>query len=413
MDALALQQHFLWFLERSIHGDGQRIYFDNAATSQKPMQVINAELDFYNKHNATVHRGLYDAAESATTLYEQVRTKVATFINAAHAEEIIFTSGATEGINAFAYMWQAQINPGDEIIITQAEHHANLLPWQRLAKQRGAVLKFFPLDCNDFCIAQDALNLITSKTKLLAIAHESNVLGPMWRENQLEQLIKKAHEVGAKVLLDGAASIAHQKIDVQALNIDVMVASGHKMLGPTGVGFLYIKKELHDACEPYRLGGSMVYSVAYDGATWAKAPQKFEAGTPPIAQVIGLGAAIDFYNQFIPIEQLKKHEAHLCKVLIEGLLHIKGVRILGNIKKLTTQGHLVTFVVEHVHAHDLAAYLSSRNVMVRAGHHCAQPLATLLGVQSSLRVSFFGYNFEQEVLLFLEILRQGITELRS
>ena len=407
MNPSALKKHFPWFVK----GVASRIYFDNAATSQKPMQVINAEFDFYTNQNASVHRGLYEVAESATSAYEQVRAKVAAFINARYPEEIIFNSGATEGINSFAAMWQRHLSPGDEIIITQAEHHANLLPWQRLAQQTGAVLKFFPLDAATHCIVQDAIDLISPKTKLVAVAHCSNVLGSIWQEGQLEAIIQKAHQGGAKVLLDAAASVAHKKIDVQKLSIDAMVFSGHKMLGPTGIGVLYLRKEVHDVCEPYQLGGSMVYSVSYEAAQWAKAPQKFEAGTPPIAQVMGLGAAVDFYKQFIDFEALKKHEAELCKVLLEGLTKICGVRLLGNKTLIEQQGHLVTFVVDGIHAHDLAAYLSSRNFMVRAGHHCAQPLAQLLGAQSSLRVSFLMYNTSDEVLQFLDALRDGIRTL--
>lgn len=412
MNPLVFKELFPWFAFKDSTLQGNRIYFDSAAMSQKPQSVIDAESNFYCEQNASVHRGLYDAAESATIAYEQVRAKVATFINAKYAEEIIFTSGATDSINQFAQMMEVRLQSGDEIILTQAEHHANLLPWQQLAQRTGAILKFFPLNTQSFIIEQNAVDLITSKTKVIAVAHTSNVLGPIWQPGQLEQLIERAHQVGAVVLIDAAASIAHQKLDAQKLNADAIAFSGHKILAPTGIGVLYLKKMLANELEPVRFGGSMVYSVSYEGAAWAQTPKKFEAGTPPVAQVMGLGAALDFYNQCINFEELKKHETALCTYLIEHLVTLEGIRILGNQERIAASGHLVTFVVAQIHAHDLAAYLNNHNIMVRAGHHCAQPLANLLQAPSSVRVSFFGYNTKDEIDVFIGVLKKAIEALR-
>lgn len=412
MNPLVFKKFFPWFAFKDNSLQGNRIYFDNAATSQKPQSVINAELNFYREQNASVHRGLYDVAEFATSEYEQIRAKVATFINAKYTEEIIFSSGATDSINQFAVMMESCLKSGDEIIVTQAEHHANLIPWQQLAKKTGAILKFFPLNCQTFTVEQNAIDLITLKTKIIAVTHSSNVLGPIWQSGQLEAIIERAHVIGATVLVDAAASIAHQKLDTQKLNADVVVFSGHKMLAPTGIGVLYIKKSLAESLEPVRFGGSMLYSVSYEQAMWAQMPKKFEAGTPPIAQVMGLGAAIDFYNEFIKFEELKKHEVELCAYLIELLATVDGIRILGNYERMRVSGHLVTFVVAGIHAHDIAAYLNTYNIMVRAGHHCAQPLANLLQAPSSVRVSFFGYNTKEEIDVFIGVLRSAIKALR-
>ena len=402
-----LKQYFSWFSTHS-----QAIYFDHAATTHKPEFVIAAESNFYREQNASVHRGLYDAAESATSAYEEVRTKIAEFIGAAHSEEIIFTAGATDGLNMLAQMMEQQIKPGDELLVTQAEHHANLVPWQQLAVKTGAVLKFFPLDKASYLIDSAAEDLITSKTTLISVPLSSNVLGPIWHDGQLEAMIKKAQQVGAKIFIDAAAAVAHQKLEVQKLGIDALVFSGHKMLAPSGIGVLYLKKSFAQQLTPVRFGGSMVYSVSFDGATWANAPKKFEAGTPPIAQVIGLGAAIDFYNQYIDFKSMQKHEAELCSYAMEKLNQFSGIRILGNQSRVQSKRHLLTFVVDKIHAHDLAAYFSQHKIMVRAGHHCAQPLANLLQAPSSVRVSFFGYNTVEEIDVFIAVLEQAIIVLR-
>lgn len=377
------------------------IYFDSAATSQKPRQVIDAVTHFYESQNSTIHRAVYAFGEQATTLYEQARNTVAEFINA-DVHEIVFTKGATESINAVATGWALDhLKHGDEILLTQMEHHANLLPWQQVAKRNGVVLKFIPVLSDGTLDLSSLDELITKKTKLVSCVHVSNALGT---HNDIETIIKKAHIVGAKVLIDAAQSIAHQKIDVKKINCDFLVFSGHKIVGPTGIGVLYIKKDLHDQMQPYEFGGGMVYEVDYTTASWLKAPHKFEAGTPPIAQAIGLGAAITYIQKNIDFEQLKNHESKLCAVLINGLQKNNKITILGPIEQLKTQGHLVSFVVEGMHAHDVATYLSNYGICVRAGHHCAQPLAKLMGIQASVRASFYAYNTLEEVEKFLEVI---------
>lgn len=376
------------------------IYFDNAATSQKPQHVIDAMTHFYESQNSTIHRSVYSFGEQATTLYEQARAKVAQFINA-DVHEVIFTKGATESINAVATGWALQhLKSGDEILLTQMEHHSNLLPWQYVTQRTGAVLKFISV-LPDGTLDMNSLDqLITKKTKLVSCVHVSNALGT---HNDIATIIKKAHAQGAKVLIDAAQSIAHQKVDVKKLNCDFLVFSGHKMMGPTGIGILYLKKELHDQMQPYEFGGGMVYEVDFTHASWLKAPHKFEAGTPPIAQAIGLGAAIDYLNTHIDFKKLQEHEAQLCRVLVEGLQQNSKIHILGPIAQLKTQGHLVSFVVKDMHAHDVATYLSNHGICVRAGHHCAQPLAKLMNIQASVRASFYAYNTLEEVEHFLQI----------
>lgn len=389
---------------------GERlVYLDTAATSQRPSAVIDAVTDFYTNRNTSVHRGVFPLSEQATQDYEDARELVQTFINAKDPSEIIFTAGTTAAINFIADTWaRDHIKKGDEIVVTQVEHHANLLPWQRTAKRNGAVLKFLTVDPKDFLVKDHIDEIITNKTKLVSVVHVSNVLGKIWREGQLEKLIKKAHSVGAKVLLDCAQSVAHQVVDVQKLDADFVVFSGHKMLAPTGVGVLYIKKELHDDVEPYQVGGSMIHDVSFEAAYWAEAPEKYEAGTPPIAQVLGLGAAVEFFNEHVDFAALHKHESQICRQLVEGLSAMKGVTIFGNQKNLKTCGHLVTFVVDTVHAHDVAAMLGMQDICVRAGHHCVQPYAKLLDIESSVRASFYMYNQAEDIEILLRELHEVI-----
>ena len=394
---------------------GQKlIYLDNAATTQKPKQVIDAISDFYSNFNATVHRGIYELSEKATEMYEATRDKVATFINASDRSEIVFTSGTTEGINFVAESWALQhLKTGDEIILTQAEHHANLVPWLRIAEKTGAKIKFIELDTENFEFKEPGENFFNKKTKLVSLVHVSNVLGNIWKDGQLESIIKRAHDVGAKVLIDAAQSVPHNKVDVQNLNPDFLVFSGHKMFGPTGVGVLYMKKELHEEVEPYKVGGSMVYSVAFDKVTWQQAPNKFEAGTPAIAQVIGLGATIDFINENINFDELRNHEEKLCVQMFEGLKSIEGIKILGNKSNLMCCGHLITFTINGVHSHDVASMLGTKGVAVRAGHHCAQPLGNLFNVESSVRASLYAYNTEEDVETFIRELGEVVKEFKS
>ncbi len=414
------------------------VYLDSAATAQKPQSVIEAVCHFYTYENSNIARGVYDLAEQATELYEGVRQKTATFIGASSPSEVIFTSGATAAFNFVADTWGRQnIAAGDEIVITQAEHHANLLPWQRLAQQSGATLKYLPVHpetfaiaCSDISHAGEELmpgltstcsdpscdiitSTITEKTKLVSVTADSNVLGGIWAEGQLAQVIARAKQVGARVMLDAAQLVCHKKVNVEQLGIDFMAIAGHKLLAPTGVGVLYINKDLHDAIEPYQLGGSMVYSAGFSDAKWQKAPHKFEAGTPPIAQVIGLGAAIDYYNKNIDFDELAASEAKLAGMALDGLQAIERITILGNAERIRKNGHLISFVHEDHHPHDIASCLDMRGLAVRAGHHCAQPLVQILGHEATLRISFHCYNTPEDVEVFLSELQAVIALLNE
>lgn len=391
------------------------VYLDNAATTHKPQQVVDSVVDFYTLHNSNVHRGLYDSGEQTTALYEGAREKVAKFINAKVSSEIIFTSGTTESINFVAQTWaESNLKPGDEILLTQAEHHANLLPWQRVAKQTGAVLKFIPINSKTFKIEQNVLEknsecLVTPRTKLVAVTYISNVLGDIWNQSQLENLIKNAKIHGAKILIDAAQAVAHRKIDVQFLNTDFLVFSGHKMFAPTGIGVLYIKSDLLEEIEPYKVGGGMVNSVSFENASWAKSPHKFEAGTPAIAQAIGLGTAIDYMSQKLNFEQIAEYEMFLYKKLLSELVKIEKIKIARNISETNPHGSIISFTVDGVHAHDIAGYVGGKGISVRAGHHCAQPLVKSLGFESLVRVSFGVYNTDQDVDMFVKELKEALT----
>lgn len=378
------------------------MYLDSAATSQRPQQVIDAVVDFYTKYNSNIHRSVHAFSEQATRMFEDVRSKVAEFIGAADSSEIIFTKGTTEGLNFAAATWgRKYIGPGDEILMTEMEHHANLLPWQQVALQKGATLKFIPITQSGSLDLSNLENLISAKTKVVSVIHASNVLGT---HVDVATIAKAAKKVGAKVVVDAAQTSPHQKLDVQKLGCDFLAFSGHKMLAPTGVGVLYIKKELHDQIPPYQFGGGMVFEAGYKKSTWQSAPYKFETGTPPIAQVLGLGAAIDYYNDCIDFDAARNYEAQLTAQAIDGLQKIEKIKILGPIDELKTSGHLVSFVVDDLHSHDVAAYLSNFGVCTRAGHHCAQPLAKKLGVISSVRASFMFYNTPQEVEKFVALM---------
>ncbi len=377
-------------------------YCDNAATTQKPQAVIDAITNFYSINNAPVHRGIYAHAERATEQYEQARAAVAQFINAKN-NEIIFTNGTTESINLAAQAWTTyNLKAGDEIIITELEHHANILPWQQLAQSHGIILRWIPIDTHGNLDFKKYITLLNSKTKLVALTHSSNIFGiPI----EVKKYIREARKVGARVLIDAAQTAPRQTINVQELDCDFLVFSGHKMLGPTGIGVLYCKQEVHHELQPYKRGGGMVYSVSQETATWRAMPHMLEAGTPPIASAIALGAAIN-YLKTIDFTALKKHEAQLCEQLIDGLAQFPQVKILGDIPEIKKSGHMVSFVVDTIHAHDVAAYLDKHNICVRAGNHCAQPLCTKLGIDSSVRISFYLYNNSKDVERIIEVLRQ-------
>jgi len=393
--------------------DPELVFLDSAASAQKPNQVIDAITNFYRTQNANIHRGLYSLSEQATIAYEEVREKVACFINTQSSNEIVFTKGTTEGINFIASAWaQNHLKAGDEILLTHTEHHANLLPWQRVAQKTGAVLKFIPLNRATFLLEPDQ-ELVNTRTKLVAVTMSSNVLGDVWPTGSMEKIIAQAHSVGAKILIDAAQAVGQQVVDVQKLGTDFMVFSGHKMLGPTGVGVLYINQSVHDEVEPYQLGGSMVYEVEWERATWAQAPTKFEAGTPPIAEVIGLGATIDYITQNINFDTLAKHYGALSTLLINGLQQLEEVTIYGNIQRMKQEGHVISFTVNGIHSHDIAAYLASKNIALRAGHHCAQPLIKLLNVDALVRASFAAYTTTDEVQALINHLPSAIKLLKN
>jgi cysteine desulfurase/selenocysteine lyase len=375
------------------------IYFDNAATSQKPQAVIDALTAFYTQSNANVHRGVYTLAENATQMYENARATIARWINA-DPSEIIFTRGTTESINLVASTWGSCIvEEDDSIVITELEHHSNMVPWQLLAYKNDAELKYIPVHADGTLDISKLSKIITKRTKFVSVSHVSNALGV---HNPIKEIIDRAHQVGAYILIDAAQSAAHQPIDVKKMDCDFLAFSGHKILGPTGIGVLYIKKEIAELMPPYQLGGGMVNEVDFQETSWRSTPHKFEAGTPAIAQAVGLAAAVNYLQNKIDWASLRAHEAALCTRAIQGLSAIKRVRLLGPLDELQKVGHIVTFTVEGMHPHDVAAYLDQFGICVRAGHHCAQPLAKKLGIDASVRVSFYCYNTLEEVEIFLK-----------
>lgn len=395
-------------LKQKINGH-PLIYFDNASTTQKPQEVLDSLINFYTTTNANTNRAVYTIGEQATQMYEDARAKVAAFIGASDASEIIFTKGTTEGINFIANTWgECDIEEGDEILLTEMEHHSNLVPWQMLAFRKNAKLKFIPVLPDGTLDMSTLSSLITPRTKLVSVTHVSNALGT---HNPIKEIIDAAHAVDAMVVIDAAQSVAHQPIDVQKMDADFLVFSGHKLLAPTGIGVLFIKKDLHDHVPPYQVGGGMVESVDFKETSWRSAPAKFEAGTPPIAQAIALGAAIEYAQKNIDWAQLRAHETGLTSMLIDGLSKISSVKILGPVEQLKKVGHLVSFTVDGMHAHDVAAYLDKYGICVRAGHHCAQPLAKKLGYDASVRASFYFYNTSEEVEQFIKIMQQLHKEL--
>ena len=383
LDVAKLKQDFPIF-DRKIR-DGQRlIYLDSGATAQKPNQVIDAEVNFYKHHNAAVHRGAHQLAEEATENFENARSMVAEFIGAG-SDEIVFTKSATESINLVAYALTSKLKSGDRIVVSEMEHHANLIPWQQLAKRTGADLAWFEVTPEGRLDLSDINSIITPNTAIVAITHQSNVLGTI---NPLEAIVRRAQEVGAEVLLDACQSVPHMAIDVHNLGIDYLAFSGHKALGPTGVGVLWGKNLEH--LPPFLFGGSMIENVTMTDATWAPAPKKFEAGVPNMAQAIGLGAALQYLTK-VGIQSIHGHELYLTKALIAGLDDIKGLKIFGP-NDLIDRGGTVSFTVDGIHPHDLGQFLDSKGIAVRTGHHCAWPLARKFGVQATTRASLYLYN---------------------
>ncbi|MSO34323.1 MAG: cysteine desulfurase [Candidatus Nanopelagicaceae bacterium] len=397
-------------LKREIRGNNRLIYLDSGATSQKPSSVMAAERDFYENHNAAVHRGAHQLAEEATELYEGARAKVASFINA-DIDEVIFTKSATESINAIAYSLgnartgsKFHIKPGDRIVVSEMEHHANLIPWQELSARTGAELVWFKVSDNGRLDLSNMDELINERTKVVALTHQSNVLGTIV---PLDQVTAKAHSVGALFVLDACQSVPHYKVDVKALNVDFIAFSGHKMLGPTGVGILWGRKSLLDEMPPFLTGGSMIETVTMESATYLGAPKRFEAGVPNMAQAIGLGAAVDYLNA-IGLEEIHAHEVELTRRALDGLQSIKGLSVIGP-KDLEMRGGVVSFAVEGVHPHDLGQALDQYGIAVRTGHHCAWPLMRRFKTVATTRASFYLYNDFDEI----EALVDGVERARK
>lgn len=366
------------------------VYLDSAATSQKPLPVIEAVERYYKEYNSNVHRGVHTLGTKATDAYEGAREKVARFLNAPDPAQIIFTRGTTSALNLVAWSYaRAVLEPGDEIVLTPMEHHSNLIPWQQAAKATGATLKYVPLRPDGTIAVEDFAQTVTARTKIVAVTHVSNVLGTI---NPIKTFAAIAHEKGAVIVVDGAQSTPHMKVDVQDLDVDFYAFSGHKMCAPTGIGVLYGKRHLLEQMEPIEFGGEMIDTVELYDATWKELPWKFEGGTPIIAGAIGLAAAIDFLES-IGLDAIRAHEEHLARYALERLRAIDGVTVYGPEER----AGLVTFNVEGVHPHDVATVLDSRGIAVRAGHHCAQPLMRWLGVTATARASFYLYNTEEEI----------------
>lgn len=379
-------------LERMLPNGKPLVYLDNAASSQKPASVLAAMDDYYLLHNANVHRGVHTLSEEATALFESAREKVTRFINARSSKEVIFTRGTTEGINLVAYSWgRANLGPGDEVLVTEMEHHANLVPWQIMQEQLGFTLRYVPVTDQGLLDLDQLGNLLTERTKLFAFVHASNALGTI---NPVQELVAAARAVGARVLIDGAQSVPHMLVDVQALDADFFAFSSHKMCGPTGIGVLYGKRELLEAMPPFMGGGDMIREVQLTGSKWNTLPYKFEAGTPSIAEAVGLGAAVD-YLQAVGMDWVRSHEVELVAYAYERLSEVEGLRILGPGPQ--QRGGLIAFTLEGVHPHDIAAILDGQGVAVRAGRHCAQPVHDRYGIPASARASFYLYNTPAEV----------------
>lgn len=389
LDVYAIRQQFP-VLNRQVKGK-PLVYFDNAATSQKPQVVLDALMDYYTNMNANVHRGIHTLAEEATAAFEATRDAVRQFINASSREEVIFTRGTTEGINLVAYTWGRQnIKAGDEIIISEMEHHSNIVPWQILCEEKGAVLKMIPINGEGELQMEEFKKLLSSKTKLVSIVHVSNALGTV---NPVEEIIELAHKAGALVLVDGAQSSVHLDIDVQAMDCDFFAFSSHKVYGPTGIGVLYGKKELLLAMPPFQGGGEMIKEVTLEKTTYADLPYKFEAGTPNIADAVAFKTALDFVND-IGKDKIRKHENELLAYATEKLEQIPGLRVIG---KAVNKVSVLSFVVEKAHPQDVGILLDNRGIAVRTGHHCAQPLMTCFGIPGTIRASFAMYNTKEEV----------------
>ena len=375
------------------------VFLDNASTTQKPQSVIDTLNHYYENYNSNIHRGIYTIAEKATASYEESRDKVAAFIGAEDRRSIVFTRGTTESINLVANSWGQNLKSGDEVLITEMEHHSNIIPWQLICERTGASLKYIPISENGTLDVSNPEKYFTEKTKIVCAIHQSNVFGTV---NPIIDIVRQAHDVGAIVLVDGAQSVPHHRVNVSKLDCDFFVFSGHKMLGPTGVGVLYARPELLEEMNPFMGGGEMIRTVTMEKSTWNDIPWKFEAGTPHIAQVIGLGAAIEYLN-LLGMESIAKYEKELLNYAHEKLQKIPGLTIYGT---TANKGSVISFNIKKIHPHDVAHILDTSGIAIRAGHHCAQPIMKRLGVPATNRASFYIYNTLSEI----DSLFDGLTK---
>ena len=392
-------------LSRNIHGK-PLVYFDNGATSQKPQSVIDRISRFYENENSNIHRGVHTLSQEATTAYEEARVTIQRYLNAANEHEIIFTKGTTDSINLVAFSFGELLTAGDEIIISAMEHHSNIVPWQMLCERKGCILKVVPISKSGELILEEYHSLLSEKTKLVSMTHISNSLGTI---NDVKEIIKQAHGVGAKVLIDGAQSIQHVKVDVQELGCDFFAFSGHKIFGPTGVGVLYGKSELLNEMPPYQGGGDMIKEVTFEKTTYNELPHKFEAGTPDIAGGIGLGAAFEFLNSLDMIS-VARHEKELLDYAKDRLSKIDGIQFYGEAVNRTS---VISFLIEGTHPYDVGVLLDKMGIAVRTGHHCTQPVMQFFDIPGTIRASFAFYNTFEEVDKFIAALNRIVPMLKD
>ena len=403
MDVQKIRKDFP-ILQREVNGH-PLVYFDNAATSQTPLQVIDVIADYYKKYNANIHRGVHTLSQEATDAYEAARQKIQKHFNAAHAHEIIFTSGTTHSINIVSNGYEQLLGPGDELIVSALEHHSNIVPWQMLCEKSGAVLKVIPMNEGGVLLMEEYDKLLSEKTKLVFVNHVSNALGTV---NPIAEIIEKAHAVGAEVLIDGAQSAPHIQADVQTLGVDYYVTSAHKLCGPTGIGMLYGKASALNRLPPYQGGGEMIAEVTFEKTTYAGLPHKFEAGTPNIAGGIAFGAALDYINA-IGMTEIAQYEAELLAYATTSLLKIPGVKIYGVAPEKTA---VISFNVEGIHPYDIGSILDKMGIAVRTGHHCAQPIMDYYQIPGTVRASLSFYNTYEEIDRMLEALKKAIQMLQ-
>ncbi len=390
-------------LRQQVYGKNL-IYFDNGATSQKPQMVLDAINQYYSKDNANIHRGVHHLSQKATNEYEEAREIIRRFINAGKKEEIIFTKGTTDGINLVASSFGELLSAGDEILISAMEHHSNIVPWQMLAERKKLVLKIIPINKRGEILMEEYQNMLSPKTKLVAVTHISNSLGTV---NPVEQIIESAHAVGAKVLIDGAQSVQHTKVDVTAMNCDFFVFSGHKVFGPTGIGVLYGREAILDEMPPYQGGGDMIAKVTFDRTTYNELPFKFEAGTPHIAGGICLGTALNYLDQF-NVKELEEYERDLTEYAQEMLETFENIKLIGTARNKTS---VVSFVVDGIHPFDIGTLLDKQGIAVRTGHHCTQPLMDFYQIPGTVRASFAFYNTREEIDQFIAAVEKSISML--